>query len=121
MHPAPPPPPTCHPTPATHPATLRPPPPQVDILCTHPMYGPDSGKGSWAGLNFMYEKVRIGEDEARQQRVDTFLQVGVDTCKASRLRCSCSVSGSRCFESSVGVLCQTRVCGSSTWIPDTFH
>ena len=40
------------------------------------MYGPDSGKGSWAGLNFMYEKVRIGEEEGRQQRVETLLQVG---------------------------------------------
>ena len=48
---------------------------QVDILCTHPMFGPDSGKGVWTGLNFMYEKVRIGEDEAKQQRVENFLQV----------------------------------------------
>jgi len=30
-----------------------------DILCTHPMFGPDSGKESWEGLTFMYEKVRI--------------------------------------------------------------
>jgi len=22
-------------------------PPEVDILCTHPMFGPDSGKASW--------------------------------------------------------------------------
>jgi hypothetical protein len=37
-------------------------PPEVDILCTHPMFGPDSGRGSWQGLNFMYEKVRILEE-----------------------------------------------------------
>ncbi|GAB4822227.1 hypothetical protein N2152v2_009273 [Parachlorella kessleri] len=49
-------------------------PPEVDILCTHPMFGPDSGKGAWTGLNFMYEKVRVGEDEAKQQRVENFLQ-----------------------------------------------
>lgn len=48
---------------------------QVDILCTHPMFGPDSGKGSWAGLKFMYEKVRVGGGERRQRRVDQFLQV----------------------------------------------
>ncbi len=22
-------------------------PPEVDVLCTHPMFGPDSGRGSW--------------------------------------------------------------------------
>jgi arogenate dehydrogenase (NADP+), plant len=48
---------------------------QVDILCTHPMFGPDSGKGSWAGLKFMYEKVRVGSGERRQRRADQFLQV----------------------------------------------
>lgn len=48
---------------------------QVDILCTHPMFGPDSGKASWAGLKFMYEKVRIGSGERRQRRVDQFLEV----------------------------------------------
>jgi hypothetical protein len=36
---------------------LRELPPELDILCTHPMFGPDSGRGSWQGLNFMFEKV----------------------------------------------------------------
>lgn len=48
-------------------------PPEVDILCTHPMFGPDSGKGSWEGLNFMYEAVRVGSDPKRQQRLELFL------------------------------------------------
>ena len=48
---------------------------QVDILCTHPMFGPDSGKGSWQGLNFMYERVRIGTSNERQQRLKNLLQV----------------------------------------------
>jgi hypothetical protein len=48
-------------------------PPELDILCTHPMFGPDSGKGSWAGLNFMYDPVRVGDDPKRQQRLDLFL------------------------------------------------
>lgn len=48
-------------------------PPELDILCTHPMFGPDSGKGSWEGLNFMYEAVRVGKDPRRQQRLELFL------------------------------------------------
>jgi arogenate dehydrogenase (NADP+) len=48
-------------------------PSEVDILCTHPMFGPDSGKGRWDGLNFMYEKVRIGSSAERQKRVETFV------------------------------------------------
>jgi prephenate dehydrogenase len=34
-------------------------PPECDILCTHPMFGPDSGKNGWHNLNFVYEKTRI--------------------------------------------------------------
>jgi arogenate dehydrogenase (NADP+), plant len=34
-------------------------PPDCDILCTHPMFGPDSGKNGWHNLNFVYEKTRI--------------------------------------------------------------
>ncbi|KAF8055326.1 TYRAAT2 [Scenedesmus sp. PABB004] len=48
-------------------------PPEVDILCTHPMFGPDSGKGSWEGLNFMYEAVRLGDDPRRAARLENFL------------------------------------------------
>ena len=47
----------------------------MDILCTHPMFGPDSGKGSWKGLNFMYEVVRVGHDTQRLARVENFLKV----------------------------------------------
>jgi len=48
-------------------------PKEVDILCTHPMFGPDSGKGSWDGLNFMYEPVRIGTSKDRQDRMEKFI------------------------------------------------
>jgi arogenate dehydrogenase (NADP+), plant len=34
-------------------------PAECDILCTHPMFGPDSGKDGWYNLNFVYEKTRI--------------------------------------------------------------
>lgn len=46
-------------------------PEESDILCTHPMFGPDSGKNGWTGLNFMYDKVRI-RDEAT---CSSFLQI----------------------------------------------
>ena len=51
-------------------------PQEVDILCTHPMFGPTSGAGSWKGLNFQYEPVRIHEEPGRQQRLEKFLGVG---------------------------------------------
>ena len=35
-------------------------PPSVDIVCTHPMFGPESGRDSWKGLNLVYERTRIG-------------------------------------------------------------
>lgn len=34
-------------------------PKECDILCTHPMFGPDSGKNGWHGLTFVYERTRI--------------------------------------------------------------
>ena len=34
-------------------------PEDCDVLCTHPMFGPESGKFGWQGLPFLYEKVRV--------------------------------------------------------------
>lgn len=34
-------------------------PQECDILCTHPMFGPDSAKHSWQGQTFVYERTRI--------------------------------------------------------------
>ena len=56
---------------------------QMDILCTHPMFGPDSGSGSWNSLNFMYEKVRMGAGANRRKRVDAFLQASCALANAS--------------------------------------
>ncbi len=50
-------------------------PKELDILCTHPMFGPNSGSGSWSGLNLQFEKVRVGEQPVRHARVDKFLKV----------------------------------------------
>lgn len=63
-------------------------PAQMDILCTHPMFGPDSGSGSWDSLNFMYEKVRMGAGANRRKRVDAFLQFFErEGCKMVEMRC----------------------------------
>ncbi len=48
---------------------------QVDILCTHPMFGPDSGKHSWQGLTLMYERVRVAGSADRQKRAANLLRV----------------------------------------------
>jgi prephenate dehydrogenase len=34
-------------------------PVECDILCTHPMFGPDSAKHGWQGQNFVYERTRV--------------------------------------------------------------
>ncbi|XWS28285.1 hypothetical protein CRYUN_Cryun25bG0054200 [Craigia yunnanensis] len=34
-------------------------PEEMDVLCTHPMFGPESGKNGWKDLAFMYDKVRV--------------------------------------------------------------
>ena len=34
-------------------------PQTCDILCLHPMFGPDSGKGAWTGLPLVYDRVRV--------------------------------------------------------------
>lgn len=48
-------------------------PTHFDILCTHPMFGPESGKDSWKDLAFVFDKVRIGEEESRTARLISFL------------------------------------------------
>ncbi|CAL9086544.1 unnamed protein product, partial [Musa acuminata var. zebrina] len=42
---------------------LQRPPRHFDILCTHPMFGPESSKHGWAGLPFVHDRVRIGDSE----------------------------------------------------------
>jgi arogenate dehydrogenase (NADP+) len=60
-------------------------PENFDILCTHPMFGPESGKDSWAGLTFQYEKVRdhgaqrMGNSAmTSEERMNAFLRVWED-------------------------------------------
>jgi len=46
-------------------------PSTADILCTHPMFGPESGRHSWAGLPFVYDRLRV----TNSGRCDAFLDV----------------------------------------------
>lgn len=45
--------------------------PSVDILCTHPMFGPESGRFSWRGLPFVFEKIKV----SNQDRLADFLNI----------------------------------------------
>ncbi|GBG24031.1 Aminotransferase [Hondaea fermentalgiana] len=55
-------------------------PEDADILCTHPMFGPESGKYSWRGLPLVYEKVRVNGSTSRglvqaDRRCEIFLDI----------------------------------------------
>ena len=54
-------------------------PGHFDLLCTHPMFGPESGSGSWEGLPFVYDTVRVARDtkdtEQRERRIKKFLAI----------------------------------------------
>lgn len=64
-------------------------PRDFDILCTHPMFGPESGKNGWAGLPFVYDKVRIGKTESRIRRCEAFLDVfRREGCRVEEMTCA---------------------------------
>lgn len=50
-------------------------PPEFGVVCTHPMFGPESGKNSWAGLPFVYDKVRIAGNSAQDRKCAQFLSI----------------------------------------------
>ncbi|KAK6236139.1 hypothetical protein QUC31_019897 [Theobroma cacao] len=63
-------------------------PPDFDIICSHPMFGPQSAKQSWENLFFMYEKVRIGNESSRVQRCNDFLAIFErEGCKMVEMSC----------------------------------
>ncbi|TDH67593.1 hypothetical protein CCR75_006213 [Bremia lactucae] len=73
----------------THPkqVLLRDFPQSTSILCTHPMFGPESGKYSWRGLPMMFEKVRICSSE-HNLVMDNFLRL-FETEQCHMLEMSC--------------------------------
>ncbi|KAJ7567571.1 hypothetical protein O6H91_02G153400 [Diphasiastrum complanatum] len=63
-------------------------PTEFDVLCTHPMFGPESGKTSWAGLPFAFEKVRIGAG-IREERCKKFLDIFErEGCRMVEISCT---------------------------------
>lgn len=59
-------------------------PEELDVLCTHPMFGPESGKNGWKDLAFMYERVRI-KDEAT---CSSFLRIfETEGCRMLEMSC----------------------------------
>ena len=58
--------------------------PNCDLLCTHPMFGPDSGKITWAGLPFVYENVKVTNKERSKKFIDFFTDKG---CSMLELSC----------------------------------
>ncbi|XVE71529.1 hypothetical protein DITRI_Ditri10aG0158000 [Diplodiscus trichospermus] len=64
-------------------------PSDFDILCTHPMFGPESGKNGWKDLAFVFDKVRVGSDEKRVARCNSFLDVFArEGCRMVEMSCA---------------------------------
>ncbi|KAK8926221.1 hypothetical protein KSP39_PZI018244 [Platanthera zijinensis] len=64
-------------------------PPHFDIICTHPMFGPESGKNGWVGLPLVFEKVRIGDSGDRADRCKRFLDIFQrEGCRMVEMSCA---------------------------------
>jgi arogenate dehydrogenase (NADP+) len=65
-------------------------PEEMDILCTHPMFGPESARAGWAGLPFMFDKVRVRDTvPARRARAEAFLDVfAQEGCRMVEMSCA---------------------------------
>ncbi|CAI8586360.1 unnamed protein product [Vicia faba] len=59
-------------------------PEESDILCTHPMFGPESGKDGWKDLTFMYDKVRIRDEDTCFNFLHVFASEG---CRMLQMSC----------------------------------
>jgi len=68
-------------------------PPEADILCTHPMFGPESGRCSWKNLPCVYEKVQIGASPnfdliSADRRCERFLDIfRREGCRMVQMSC----------------------------------
>ncbi|GLD95403.1 hypothetical protein PINS_up004047 [Pythium insidiosum] len=73
----------------THPKQIlqRELPASSSILCTHPMFGPESGKYSWRGLPMMFERVRVASAE-HAHAMNQFLRVfELELCRMLEMTC----------------------------------
>jgi hypothetical protein len=55
-------------------------PQTCDIVCTHPMFGPESGKQGWRNLPFVYEAVRVAD----RHRLCRFLSLWEEQVSSAR-------------------------------------
>ncbi|GJM97483.1 hypothetical protein PR202_ga14413 [Eleusine coracana subsp. coracana] len=60
-------------------------PRDFDIVCTHPMFGPESARDGWAGLPFVFDKVRVGNCARAQAFLDIFAREG---CRMVEMPCA---------------------------------
>lgn len=64
-------------------------PEDFDVICSHPMFGPESGAEGWNELFFVYEKVRIGSEESRVSRCEKFLSIFErEGCRMVEMSCA---------------------------------
>lgn len=64
-------------------------PNDFDIICSHPMFGPESARHGWSGLSFVYDKVRIGDEESRVARCEKFLNIFArEGCRMVEMSCA---------------------------------
>ena len=64
-------------------------PSDFDIICSHPMFGPESGRHGWTNLTFVYDKVRIGDEESRVVRCEKFLNIfASEGCRMVEMSCA---------------------------------
>ncbi|KAL6977515.1 ATP-binding cassette transporter CGR1 [Sarracenia purpurea var. burkii] len=59
-------------------------PRESDLLCTHPMFGPQSGRDGWNGLTFVYDRVRIMDEAVCSSFLQIFQSEG---CKMLEMSC----------------------------------
>ncbi|XP_055832886.1 arogenate dehydrogenase 1, chloroplastic-like isoform X2 [Solanum dulcamara] len=59
-------------------------PEECDLLCTHPMFGPESGKDGWTDLTFMYDMVRIRDQPLSSSFLHIFSSEG---CRMLEMTC----------------------------------
>lgn len=59
-------------------------PEEADVLCTHPMFGPESGKDGWEGLALVYDRVRIRDHDLCEKFLNIFMSEG---CRMVEMSC----------------------------------
>jgi arogenate dehydrogenase (NADP+) len=62
---------------------------RVDVLCTHPMFGPESSKDDLGDLPFVYDKVRVSHEGLRAKHCERFLNIfSREGCRMVEMSCA---------------------------------